>query len=93
MLMNKLYNKGVVNYPIDLSLQRRTFHIEHETVFCPYFSSWEVTLLETGDMVYVPSGQNRSRDIYIVSWNYTNGTLKFPQGIYSIPMRNFTCKN
>ena len=90
MLVNKLYNKGYIEYPIDFNLQRRTFHVEHETCFCPYHTSWEVTLLETGDMVYIPSGQNRSRDIYIVSWFHTNGTLKFPHGIFTIPMSTFT---
>lgn len=90
MLVEHLYQKGYVEYPINFDLKRRTFHVDHETCFCPYFTSWCVTLLETGDMVYIPAGQNRSRYIYIVSWDYTRRAVSFPRGIYKIPISYFT---
>ena len=38
----KLYNpytKGTIEYPLDFNLEKLTYHIEHETFFCPYFTS------------------------------------------------------
>lgn len=84
------YTKGCIEYPLDFDFHQQTYHIEHETFFCPYFTSWAVTILESGDVIYVPFGQNRSRNIYVVTRFYLNKTVKFPKGVYTIPLSYFT---
>ena len=87
--MQNPYTKGYVDYPIDLNLEDYTYRIEHETFFCPYFTAWAVTTLDTGDVIYIPSGQNRSRNIYVVTKFYLNKTVQFPKGVYTIPITDF----
>lgn len=89
MLFNP-YTKGCIEYPLDLNLDELTYHIEHETFFCPYFTSWAVTVLESGDVIYIPCGQNRSRNIYVVTRFYLDKSVTFPRGVYTIPLNHFT---
>lgn len=84
------YTKGYIEYPLNFDFYNRTYHIEHETFFCPYFTSWAVTILETGDVIYVPCGENRSRNIYVVTRFYLDKTVTFPKGVYTIPLNYFT---
>lgn len=84
------YTKGYIEYPLDFALYDHTYHIEHETFFCPYFTSWAVTTLDSGDVIYVPCGQNRSRNIYVVTRFYLDKTVTFPRGVYTIPLYYFT---
>ena len=84
------YTKGCIEYPLDFDFHKQTYHIEHETFFCSYFTSWAVTILETGDMIYIPYGKNRSRDIYVVTRFYLDKTVKYPKGVYTIPLSYFT---
>jgi hypothetical protein len=49
-----------------------------------------VTVLESGDILYIPCGENRSRDIYVVTRFYLDKTVKFPKGVYTIPLTYFT---
>lgn len=89
----KLYNpytRGYIEYPLNFDLEKHTYHIEHETFFCPYFTSWAVTILDTGDMIYIPCGENRSRDIYVVTRFFINKTVSFPKGVYTVPLKHFT---
>ena len=41
------YTRGYIEYPLNFSLEKLTYHIEHETFFCPYFTAWAVTALHT----------------------------------------------
>lgn len=84
------YTKGYIEYPINFDLEKLTYHIEHETFFCRYFTSWAVTVLETGDVVYIPCGENRSRDIYVVTHFYLEKVVSYPKGVYTIPLSYFT---
>lgn len=86
------YTKGYIEYPINFDLEQQTYHIEHETFFCPYFTSWAVTVLDTGDVIYIPCGENRSRNIYVVTRFYLDKTVKFPKGVYTVPINHFTTK-
>lgn len=92
MTLYNPYTRRYIEYPIDLNLNRYTFHIEHETCFCSYFVPWAVTVLMTGDMVYIPCGDNRSHNIYIVTKFYRTKQVAHPHGIYTIPMSHFTRK-
>ena len=89
MFMQNPYTKGYVDYPINFDLENHSYHIEHETFFCPYFAAWAVTTLDTGDVIYIPCGQNRSRNIYVVTQFYLNKVVQFPKGIYIIPITDF----
>ena len=84
------YTKGYIEYPLNFDFHTQTFHIEHETFFCPYFTSWAVTILDGGDMIYIPYGRNRSRNIYVVTRFYLDKTVKYPKGVYTIPVNHFT---
>lgn len=87
------YTGGCIEYPLDLDLEKHTYHIEHETFFCQYHTAWAVTTLDTGDVVYIPCGQNRSRNIYVVTRFYLDKTVKFPKGVYTLPLSYFTRKH
>ena len=84
------YTRGSIEYDLDLNLEQYTYHIEHETFFCPYFTAWAVTTLDTGDVIYIPCSQNRSRNIYVVTRFYLDKTIQFPYGVYTIPLNYFT---
>lgn len=85
------YTGGYIEYPLELlNLNRYEFNICHETPFTDRFSEWYVTILENADMIYIPSGSNRCRDIYIVTWEYTSGQTQKPFGIYTLPVSTFT---
>lgn len=86
------YTKGYIEYPLDFDFNQQTYHIEHETFFCPYFTSWAVTQLKSGDVIYVPCKQNRSRNIYVVTRFYLDKTVAFPKGVYTIPLNYFINK-
>ena len=90
MKLQNPYTKGYIEYPIFFNLHNLTYHIQHETPFTERRSEWAVSILDTGDMVYVPYGENRCRNIYIVTKFYLNKTVEFPRGIYTIPMSHFT---
>ena len=92
MKLHNPYTKGYIEYPLDFDLYKQTYHIEHETFFCRYFTSWAVTILDSGDVIYIPCGANRSRDIYVVTRFYLDKTVKFPKGVYTIPLAQFTRK-
>ena len=85
------YTGEYIEYPLELlDLNRYEFRICHETPFSERFSEWAVYLLDTADMIYVPAGQNRCRNIYIVTWEFTSKQVQFPYGIYTIPLKHFT---
>ena len=90
MRLHNPYTKGTIEYPLNFDLEQLTYHIEHETFFCPYHTSWAVTVLDTGDVLYVPCGENRSRNIYVVTRFYLEKVVTFPKGVYTIPLRYFT---
>ena len=90
MKLHNPYTKGTIEYPLDFDLNRLTYHIEHETFFCPYHTSWAVTVLHTGDVLYIPCGENRSRNIYVVTRFYLEKVVTFPKGVYTIPVKYFT---
>lgn len=92
MRLHNPYTKGYIEYPINFDLEKLTYHIEHETFFCPYFTSWAVTILDTGDVIYIPCRENRSHDIYVVTRFYLDKTVSFPKGVYTIPLSYFTTK-
>lgn len=90
MLLFNPYTKGYFEYPLNFDFEKPTYYIQHETFFCPFHTSWAVTILKTGDVIYIPCGENRSRNIYVVTRFYLDKTVKFPKGVYTIPVDYFT---
>lgn len=90
----KLYNpytKGSINYPLDLSSDNIVleYHITHETFFCEWHTSWLVANLKSGDVLYIPYGEQNRRDIYIVTPFYLNKEVQFPHGVYTLSYSKF----
>jgi hypothetical protein len=84
------YTRGYIEYPLYFEPEKLSYFIRHETPFSEFYSEWAVSIIETGDMIYIPCGQNRSRNIYVVTKFYRNKTVEFPRGIYTIPISHFT---
>ena len=85
------FTREVIEYPqCLLNFCRDKFYICHDTPFSERFSEWAVYILDTEDMLYIPYGQNRCRNVYIVTHEYINNQLRFPHGIYAISMNYFT---
>lgn len=85
----KLYNpytNGCIEYPLNFDLNVLDYYIQHETPFTDRCSEWVVSVLESGDMIYIPYGNNRCNNIYVVTKLYINKLLKLPHGIYIVPM-------
>lgn len=88
----KLYNPFThqcIEYPLDFDLHVLNYHIQHETPFSTRFSEWAVSVLENGDYIYIPYGDNRCPDIYIVTALFIKKVIPKPHGIYTIPMSYF----
>jgi hypothetical protein len=90
MQLQNPYTRGYIDYPLYFEPERMHYYIQHETPFTDRYSEWAVYIIETGDMVYLPYGQNRCRNIYVVTRFYLNKELAFPHGIYTIPLDYFT---
>lgn len=90
MKLQNPYTKGYIEYPLYFEPNRLSFQVRHETPFTERFSEWQVALIETGDMIYIPCGQNRCRNIYIVTKYYRAKMMTFPHGIYTLPLYYFT---
>lgn len=89
----KLYNpytRGYIDYPLVFEPHKYAYEIRHETPFSDRFSEWYVAVNDDGDYIYIPSGSNRCRYIYIVTRFYINKTVTRPYGIYTIPFSYFT---
>ena len=86
------YTRQYIDYPIDLDLWSLTYHIRHETPFIDRYSEWSVTVLNSGDEIYIPSGSNPCNNIYIVTKFYLKKLITLPHGIYTIPIGYFTCR-
>lgn len=93
MKLHNPYTGGYVEYPLYFEPENLNYHIYHETPFTERYSEWAVSVLDTGDTIYMPYGQNRCRNIYIVTKFFTNKTVRFPHGIYTIPLSYFTTTN
>ena len=95
MLLHNPYTRGSINYPLDLSDHNITlnYRIEHETFFSPFFSAWLVAELESGDAIYIPTGQNRNRNVYVVTKFYRTKEIKHPYGVYTINYNDFAREN
>ena len=78
------YTRVHIEYPLNFDLRTLDYYIKHETPFTDRYSEWAVSILESGDMIYLPYGNNRCHDIYIVTKQYLNKLLCFPYGIYTI---------
>ena len=88
----KLYNpytKRYIEYPLSFTPEKYNYFIRHETPFSNFYSEWAVSIIETGDMIYMPYGENRNRNIYIVTRFYLDGVVTYPRGIYTIPKSYF----
>ena len=92
MRLQNPYTKGYIEYPLNFEPEKLHYEIHHETPFSDFFSDWAVSIIATGDMIYIPCHQNRSRNIYIVTRFYLDKTVTFPRGIYTIPINHFTDK-
>lgn len=91
----KLYNpytKKYVDHNLDLNSSVYHYRIQHETPFSDRCVEWDVDVLESGDMMYVPCGNNMCPNIYIVTKLYLDRSVKLPHGIYTIPVEQFTYK-
>ena len=86
-----LYNKTLSDFTIDLDSSNiiHTYNIKNTTPFSEYYLEWAVFINKYGDMIYVPSGNNRSRYVYIVDIDCVRNIIKYPYGIYIIPMSQF----
>lgn len=84
------YTRGYIEYPLYFEPEKLSYQIRHETPFTERFSEWAVSIIETGDVIYIPCGQNRCRNIYIVTRFYLDKTVTYPRGIYTIPISYFT---
>lgn len=90
MKLQNPYTRGCIEYPLYFEPEKLNYFICHETPFSEFYSEWAVSVIETGDMIYIPYGQNRCRNIYIVTKFYLNGDVTYPYGIYTIPTSYFT---
>ena len=90
MQLKNPYTRGCVEYPLYFEPEKLNYFIRHETPFTDRYSEWAVSIIESGDMIYMPYGSNRCRNIYIVTKFFLDGTAKFPYGIYTIPLNYFT---
>ena len=89
MKMQNPYTRGYIDYPLYFNPEKFSYFIQHETPFSNFYSEWAVSVIETGDTIYIPYGENRSRNIYVVTKFYLDGTVKYPHGIYTIPKSYF----
>lgn len=90
MRLQNPFTKGYIEYPLYFEPEKYTYQIRHETPFSNRYSEWAVSIIETGDMIYIPCGENRSRNIYIVTKFYLDKIVSFPRGIYTVPISYFT---
>ena len=90
MQLQNPYTRGYIDYPLYFEPEKLTYHIRHETPFSERYSEWAVSIIETGDVIYLPYGNNRCKNIYIVTRDYVDKRVQFPYGIYIIPMSYFT---
>jgi hypothetical protein len=90
MKIQNPYTRGYIDYPLSFEPEKLHYHIRHETPFTDRYSEWAVSIISTGDVIYIPYGQNRCRNIYIVTRFYINKEVAFPRGIYTIPISHFT---
>jgi len=93
MKLQNPYTRGYIEYPLYFEPEKLNYQIHHETPFTERYSEWAVSVIETGDVIYIPYGQNRCRNIYVVTKFFLNGTVTYPQGIYTIPVSYFTTPN
>lgn len=89
MKLQNPYTRGYIEYPLYFEPEELNYHIRHETPFTDRYSEWAVSVISTGDVIYIPYGQNRCRNIYIVTRFYINKEVAFPRGIYTIPVSYF----
>lgn len=87
------YTRKYIEYPLYFNPETLNYHIEHETPFSSFYAEWAVSVIENGDMIYIPYGKNCNRNIYIVTRWYLDKTVTFPKGIYTIPLNYFTTPN
>ena len=90
MKLQNPFTRRYVEYPLLFDPSIRSYQVSHETPFTDRHSEWAVSVIATGDKIYIPCGRNRCRNIYVVTKFYLDGTLKFPQGIYTLPTSYFT---
>lgn len=93
MKLQNPYTRGYIEYPLYFEPEKLNYQIHHETPFTERYSEWAVSEIETGDVIYIPCGQNRCRNIYIVTKFFLNKTVSFPNGIYTIPLSYFITPN
>ena len=93
MKLKNPYTGGYIEYPLYFEPEKLNYQIRHDTPFTERYSEWAVSIIATGDMIYIPCGENRCRNIYIVTKFYLDKVVSFPRGIYTIPMSYFTTEN
>lgn len=91
MILYNPYTHSHIDYPLDLSSNNivLNYHIQHETFFCPWHTTWMVLNLYSGDVVYLPYGEKNRRDIYVVTPFYLNHEVAFPYGVYTLRYSEF----
>ena len=89
MKLKNPYTGGYIEYPLYFEPQKLHYQVYHETPFTERYSEWAVSIIETGDIIYIPCGQNRCTDIFIVTKLFMDKVVKRPLGIYTIPMSYF----
>lgn len=89
MKLQNPYTRGYIEYPLYFEPEKLNYHIRHETPFSERYSEWAVSIIETGDVIYLPYGDNRCKNIYVVTKFFMDKTVTYPMGIYTVPVSNF----
>lgn len=89
MKMQNPFTRGYIEYPLSFEPEKLHYTMQHETPFSSFHSEWLVAVIENGDDIYIPTGENRCRDIYVVTSFYKQKLVQFPKGIYKVPMSYF----
>lgn len=84
MIMRNHYTKQYIDLPIYVDYANLQFDICHETPFYAGFSEWNVAILPDGNRIYMPIGNNKQLNIYVVLKLYLDREIKYPHGIYEI---------
>lgn len=89
MQVQNIYTGEYIMYSLYFEPERMHYHIRHETPFTDRYSEWAVYIVHNGDMIYLPYGNNKCDNLYVVTLAYRLGMIECPYGIYKIPMHKF----
>lgn len=89
MMLFNYYTREIVDYPVNIDTRQLEYQIKHETPFSDRFSEWSVSVLDNGDELYIPSGNNRCTDVYVVTELFLKHIISPPHGVYTMSLMQF----